>query len=91
MYNATVYRNQQGEIQGVFAAARDVTERKRTEEALRKHMALIDLSLDGIMVKKLDDTITFWSQGAEKLYGWSKNEVIVSGLETSSKLLFQIR
>jgi PAS domain S-box-containing protein len=36
LYNATVYRNEAGEIQGVFAAARDVTERKRAEEALRR-------------------------------------------------------
>ncbi len=76
LYNATVYKNDEGKVQGVFAAARDVTERKRTEEALHKQAALIDLSPDGIMVKKLDDTITFWSQGAEKLYGWSKDEVI---------------
>ena len=27
-------RNSQGEIQGVFAAARDITERKKNEEAL---------------------------------------------------------
>ena len=32
LYNATVYRNETGEIQGVFAAARDVTERKHMEE-----------------------------------------------------------
>jgi PAS domain S-box-containing protein len=36
LYNATVYRNEAGEIQGVFAAARDITERKRMEEELRK-------------------------------------------------------
>ncbi|MGE5841271.1 MAG: PAS domain S-box protein, partial [Deltaproteobacteria bacterium] len=36
LYNATIYRNETGEIQGVFAAARDITERKRTEEALRE-------------------------------------------------------
>jgi PAS domain S-box-containing protein len=29
LYNAAIYRNQQGEVAGVFAAARDVTERKR--------------------------------------------------------------
>jgi PAS domain S-box-containing protein len=34
VYNATLYRNEQGEIQGVFAAARDITERKLAEEAL---------------------------------------------------------
>ncbi len=36
LYHATVYRNEAGEIQGVFAAARDITERKRAEEALRE-------------------------------------------------------
>ena len=36
LYNAVVYRNEAGEVQGVFAAARDITERKRTEEALRE-------------------------------------------------------
>jgi len=32
LYNATVYRNDAGEVQGVFAAARDITERKQAEE-----------------------------------------------------------
>ena len=32
LYNATVYRNEVGEIQGVFAAARDITELKKAEE-----------------------------------------------------------
>ena len=36
LYNATVYRDEAGAVVGVFAAARDVTERKRTEEALRR-------------------------------------------------------
>ena len=36
LYNATVYRNEVGEIQGVFAAARDMTERKKAEEELRR-------------------------------------------------------
>jgi len=35
LYNATVYRNQAGQVQGVFAAARDVTERKRIERELQ--------------------------------------------------------
>ncbi|WP_410509350.1 PAS domain-containing protein [Methanosarcina hadiensis] len=34
LYNASVYRDRNGEIIGVFAAARDITERKRIEEAL---------------------------------------------------------
>jgi PAS domain S-box-containing protein len=34
LYNATVFRNESGEVEGVFAAARDITERKRAQEAL---------------------------------------------------------
>jgi PAS domain S-box-containing protein len=36
LYHATVYKNEVGEIQGVFAAARDITERKRMEKELRE-------------------------------------------------------
>ena len=34
LYNAVVYRNEAGDVQGVFAAARDITERKEMEEQL---------------------------------------------------------
>ena len=34
LYNATTYMNEKGEVQGVFAAARDVTELKKAEEEL---------------------------------------------------------
>jgi PAS domain S-box-containing protein len=36
LYNATVYRDSGGNVLGVFAAARDVTERKLLDEKLRK-------------------------------------------------------
>lgn len=36
LYNAAVYRDEAGEVAGAFAAARDITERKRAETALRE-------------------------------------------------------
>ena len=36
LYNAVVYRNEAGEIQGIFAAARDVTELKKVEEEAKE-------------------------------------------------------
>ena len=36
MDNATVLRNDSGEIQGVFAAARDITEQKEAQDALNE-------------------------------------------------------
>ncbi len=36
LYNAAVYRDETGKVTGVFAAARDITERKRAEEEIQK-------------------------------------------------------
>ena len=36
VYNATVFKNEGGEIEGVFAAARDITDRKRAEDEVRQ-------------------------------------------------------
>ena len=39
LYNASLYRDEAGQVMGVFAAARDITERKRAEEALKEYSA----------------------------------------------------
>ena len=36
LYNASVYKDESGEVTGVFAAARDITELKKAEKALKK-------------------------------------------------------
>jgi PAS domain S-box-containing protein len=36
LYNASVYKDEKGKVLGVFAAARDVTERKRFEQSLQE-------------------------------------------------------
>ena len=36
LYNASVYRDARGDVQGVFAAARDITDRKRREAMLQE-------------------------------------------------------
>ena len=35
LYNASIYRDEAGQVIGVFAAARDITDRKRAEEEVR--------------------------------------------------------
>ncbi|HXZ27329.1 MAG TPA: ATP-binding protein [Terriglobales bacterium] len=43
LYNATVFKNEAGEVEGVFAAARDITERKQAEEEIRRLNAELEV------------------------------------------------
>jgi PAS domain S-box-containing protein len=56
--------------------AADLIEQRQAEVKIREQAALLDVATDAIMVRDLDDIILFWNQGAEKLYGWTKQETI---------------
>ena len=76
LYNASVYRNEAGEVQGIFAAARDITERIRADEKLREQAALLDLAHDAIILRGMDGRIALWSRGASDTYGYSAEEAV---------------
>jgi PAS domain S-box-containing protein len=66
----------------------DITGRKQTEEALRKHAQMLDLANDTIMIRDLNDHITYWNQGAERLYGWTKEQALGRYVHTFLKTKF---
>ncbi|HKW24396.1 MAG TPA: PAS domain S-box protein [Terriglobales bacterium] len=45
VYNASIFRNEAGDAVGVFAAARDITERKRLEDSLRQRTLELENSV----------------------------------------------
>ncbi|NEQ17071.1 MAG: PAS domain S-box protein, partial [Moorea sp. SIO3E2] len=51
-------------------------ERQQAQQKIREQAALLDVATDAILVRDLDNTISFWNKGAECLYGWQAAEVI---------------
>jgi len=82
------YRTVEDKIDGVVATFVDITERRRTEEAmresdgrLRQEMRLVDLSRSPIFVWDFDKGILEWNRGSEELYGYSRAEALGKSTE----------
>ena len=63
---------------GASKVARDITERKQTEQDLRTQADLLDLSHDSIMIRNLEGKIGFWNRGSEEIFGYSREHAIGS-------------
>ena len=60
----------------VLSIVRDITDRLKKEEEIRRYASIVEYSDDAILSKNLDGIITSWNIGAEKLYGYKKHEII---------------
>src|SRR5271155_2901802 len=60
----------------VSSTIRDVTERKRAERGREQLASIVDYSDDAIIGKSLEGLIVNWNKGAERLYGYTAEEVI---------------
>ena len=51
-------------------------ERDRKAEMVREQGELLELAHDSIIVRDLENRITYWNRGAEDKYGWSRDEAL---------------
>ena len=57
--------------------AQDRRGQLRAAEKLRRQAEWLDLANDAILVRDLErDTITYWNDGAVRLYGWSAKDAL---------------
>jgi PAS domain S-box-containing protein len=74
--SATALTDEAGVITGYLGLISDITERKKAEQKLRDQALILDLANDTIFIRDEADRITYWNQGAERLYGWTKEEAL---------------
>jgi PAS domain S-box-containing protein len=85
-YN-TVLKDDNGKIIGTLSSGEEITERRRTEEALRKSAEqarsllefqnkVIDTAVVWINILDRDGNVNLWNRAAELISGYSREEVI---------------
>src|SRR6202044_3312970 len=60
----------------VSSTIREITERRRAERSREQLASIVDYSDDAIVYKSLEGLIVNWNKGAERLYGYSAEEVV---------------
>ena len=77
-FSCRLFRRIEGRATRTSPVHSRLSARRRTAiaSALQRQARLVDLSPTAIIVRALDGRITFWSAGAQSLYGWTAAEAL---------------
>ena len=76
LYNASVYRNEAGIVLGVFAAARDVTERKRAQLEREQYFKFFNIATDLMGIADPNGAFKKINPAFVKTLGYSEAEIL---------------
>jgi PAS domain S-box-containing protein len=66
----------EGAVLGMIGVLQDVSERRTAEQLRSRLAAVVESSDDAIISMNLDTVITTWNKGAEKMFGYSAEEIV---------------
>jgi PAS domain S-box-containing protein len=72
----TILRKETGEAAQFIGIIQDITDRKLSESAINRLAAVVEFSDDAIITKTLDGIISSWNPGAERIFGYTADEVM---------------
>lgn len=79
--SAAPIRDARGAVTGVVLVFRDITERQRAEATQQLLASVIESSNDAIVTKDLNGIVTSWNKGAERIFGYSAQEMIGQSID----------
>ncbi len=76
LYNASIYRDEAGNITGIFAAARDISERKQSEKQLQLLTTALESAANGVFITNRKGDIIWSNPALAHMTGYSSQEMI---------------
>jgi PAS domain S-box-containing protein len=74
--SATALTDATGRVTGYLGVINDLTDQKKAEKRVRDQALILDLANDTIFIRDHQDRVIYWNHGAERLYGWTKEEAL---------------
>ena len=80
--SAAPIHDREGRTRGVVLVFRDISDRKRAAAERERLAAIVESSEDAIIAKSPEGIILSWNAGAERIFGYTANEIVGQPIST---------